>query len=102
MIETNSLVSTDWVEHHLENEDIAIVEVNSHPEHSYLKGHIPSSILWNLHKDLEDQVKRDIPSGTDMEKLLGDSGISNDTTIILYGDGNNRSATWAFWVLRFY
>ena len=102
MIETNSLVSTDWVESHLGNNNIVIVEVNSHPEHSYLKGHIPSSILWNLHKDLEDQVKRDIPSGTDMEKLLGNSGISNDTTIILYGDGNNRSATWAFWLLRFY
>ena len=102
MIETNSLVSTDWVENHLEDDDIAIVEVNSHPEQSYLKGHIPSSILWNLHKDLEDQIKRDIPSGTDMEKLLGNSGITNETTIILYGDGNNRSATWAFWLLRFY
>lgn len=102
MIDTNSLVSTDWVQNHLEGQDITIVEVNSHPEKSYLKGHIPSSILWNLHTDLEDQVKRDIPSGTDMEKLLGDSGISNHTTIILYGDGNNRSATWAFWLLRFY
>ena len=102
MIETNSLVSTDWVENHLEDDDIAIIEVNSHPEQSYLKGHIPSSILWNLHKDLEDQIKRDIPSGTDMEKLLGNSGITNETTIILYGDGNNRSATWAFWLLRFY
>ena len=102
MIETNSLVSTDWVENHLEDDDIAIVEVNSHPEQSYLKGHIPSSTLWNLHKDLEDQIKRDIPSGTDMEKLLGNSGITNETTIILYGDGNNRSATWAFWLLRFY
>ena len=102
MIETNSLVSTDWVENHLEDDDIAIIEVNSHPEQSYLKGHIPSSILWNLHKDLEDQIKRDIPSGTDMEKLMGSSGITNETTIILYGDGNNRSATWAFWLLRFY
>ena len=102
MTESNSLVSTDWVENNLENDETVIIEVNSHPEKSYLKGHIPSAIIWDLHKDLEDQVKRDIPSGTDMEKLLGISGITNETTIILYGDGNNRSATWAFWLLRLY
>ncbi len=87
---------------HLEDNNITIVEVNSHPEKSYFQSHIPSAILWDLHKDLEDPIKRDIPSGTDMEKLLGKSGITNETTIILYGDGNNRSATWAFWLLKFY
>ena len=102
MIETNSLVSTDWMANHLEDNNITVVEVNSHPEKSYFQSHIPSAILWDLHKDLEDPIKRDIPSGTDMEKLLGKSGITNETTIILYGDGNNRSATWAFWLLKFY
>ena len=100
MTESNSLVSTDWLENNIEIDEIVIIDVNSHPEKSYLKGHIPSAIIWDLHKDLEDQVKRDIPSGTDMEKLLGISGITNETTIILYRDGNNRSATWAFWLLR--
>ena len=62
MIETNSLVSTDWMANHLEDNNITIVEVNSHPEQSYFQSHIPSAILWDLHKDLEDPIKRDIPS----------------------------------------
>ena len=96
------LVSTDWVAEHLGDPSIVIAEVNTDMESGYLQGHVPGAVGWNLHVDLEDQVRRDIPSVSQIERLLGSAGIDNDTTVVLYGDGNNRSATWGFWVLKYY
>ena len=96
------LVSADWVEEHLDDPTIAIVEVDTDIEAGYDQGHVPGAICWNLHQDLEDQTRRDVPALSRMEELLGRSGIDNDTTVVLYGDGNNRSATYAFWLLKYY
>ncbi len=96
------VASTQWVEEHLGDPSTAIVEVNSDLDEDYRQGHVPGAVGWGLHTDLEDQVKRDVPGIDQIEAVLGRSGIGNDTTIVLYGDGNNRSATWAFWVLKYY
>lgn len=96
------LVSTDWVSEHLNDESVAVIEVDADFEAGYGQGHVPGAIGWDLHVDLEDQVSRDIPGLSQLEGLLGRSGIGNDTTVVLYGDGNNRSATWAFWLLKYY
>ncbi len=96
------LVSTQWVSEHVDAPGVAVVEVNTDLEAEYNQGHVPGAIGWALHTDLEDQVRRDIPGLAQIEELLGRSGIRNQTTIVLYGDGNNRSATWAFWVLKYY
>ncbi len=95
------LVEPQWLESHLGDPSLAVVETDVDPGF-YQRGHIPGAILWDLHKELEDQVTRDLPSPEQMEGLLSRSGISPDTTIVLYGDGNNRSATWAFWLLKYY
>ena len=96
------IVSTDWVASHLNDPSIVIVEINTNLIEGYDTGHVPSSIGWSLHIDLEDRVRRDIPRIEQMESLLKMAGISKETTIVLYGDGNNRSATWAFWILKIY
>lgn len=96
------LVSPDWLQARLGDPSLAIVEVDADPQEAYYKGHIPGAVMWDMHGDLEDPVKRDIVSPSQLEALLGRSGIGNDTTVVLYGDGNNRSATYAFWVLKYY
>ena len=98
----DSLVGTDWVADHLGDPSIVVVEVNTDPAADYDQGHVPGAVAWDLHRDLEDQVARDIPGLSQIEELLGRSGIDSDTTVVLYGDGNNRSATWAFWLLKYY
>lgn len=106
MLESNNspevLVSTDWVAEHTEDPSIVIVEVNANLQTGYEQGHVPGAVGWSLRTDLEDTVKRDIPSIAQIESLMGKSGIDNETTIVLYADGNNRPATWAFWVLKYY
>jgi thiosulfate/3-mercaptopyruvate sulfurtransferase len=95
------LVSTDWVDAHKGERGLVIVEVDVDTK-AYEEGHIPGAIGWNWQTQLCDTVRRDIIKKADLEKLLSDSGISNDTTIILYGDNNNWFAAWAFWQLKIY
>ena len=97
------LVTTDWVADHTQNDpSVVVVEVSTDLEAGYNQGHVPGAVGWGLHTDLEDPVKRDMPGIAQVEALLGRSGIDNQTTVVLYGDGNNRSATWGFWVLKYY
>jgi thiosulfate/3-mercaptopyruvate sulfurtransferase len=96
-----SLVSTDWVDAHKSDRGVAIVEVDVDTR-AYEEGHVPGALGWNWQTQLCDTVQRDIIKKADLEKLLSGSGISNDTTIILYGDNNNWFAAWAFWQLKIY
>ena len=96
-----TLVPTDWVSQHRNDPNLVLVEVDVDTA-AYNEGHIPGAIGWNWQTQLCDTVRREIISRTDLESLLGRSGIGNDTTIILYGDNNNWFAAWALWQLRMY
>jgi len=96
------LVETSWVQEHLQDPKVRVVEVDYDPSTNYAQGHIPGSVLWDWKKDLNDPVSRDILSAKQLEDLLSRSGISSDTTIVLYGDFNNWFATYAFWDLKYY
>ena len=96
-----TLVSTEWVEKHKGDKSVVIVEVDVDTA-AYDGGHVPGAVGWNWQTQLSDPVRRDIISKKALEELLGNSGISNDTTVVLYGDNNNWFAAWAFWQLKIY
>ncbi len=95
------LVETEWVANHLNDPGIRLVEVDVDTT-AYDQGHIPGAIAWSWTSQLCDQVRRDVISKEQFEKLMGESGISPETTVILYGDNNNWFAAWAFWQLKMY
>ncbi|GIX06309.1 MAG: sulfurtransferase [Candidatus Poribacteria bacterium] len=95
------LVSTEWVAEHLNDPGIRIVEVDVDTS-AYEEGHIPGAIGWNWQTQLCDQVRRDILSREAFEQLMSESGISNDTTIVFYGDNNNWFATYALWQVLYW
>src|SRR5262249_26939594 len=95
------LVTTDWVAQHQNDPQVRIVEVDVDTS-AYDQGHVPGAIGWNWQTELQDPVRRDLVDQRGLEELLGRSGISNDTTIITYGDNNNWFAAWAFWELKYY
>ena len=96
------LVDTQWVEEHLDDKHVRIVEVDYDPKSNYNLGHIPTSILIDWRKDVNDPITRDILNINDFQTLLQINGINNNTTVILYGDFNNWFAAFAFWVFKYY
>lgn len=95
------LVSTDWVLSRTGDSKVRIVEVDVDTK-AYGEGHIPNALGWAWNTQLCDTVRRDIIPKPQFETLMGDSGIRNDTAVILYGDNNNWFAAWAFWQLKIY
>lgn len=95
------LVTTDWVAQHGGDAGIRLVEVDVDTA-AYDEGHISGAVGLNWQTQLCDQVRRDILTKEQFEELCQDSGISNDTTIIFYGDNNNWFATYALWQFRYY
>jgi thiosulfate/3-mercaptopyruvate sulfurtransferase len=97
----NVLVTTDWVAQNLNAPNLRLVEVDVDTS-AYDTGHIPGAIGWNWTTDLQRRPMRDIPTKEEWEALLSRSGISNETTVLLFGDNNNWFAAFAYWLFKLY
>jgi thiosulfate/3-mercaptopyruvate sulfurtransferase len=95
------LVSTDWLAEHLGDEGVVVAEVDEQPD-LYDEGHIPGAVKLHWREDLQDSVERDLVDRETFERLLGERGIGNDSTVVLYGDRNNWFAAFAYWYLKIY
>ena len=95
------LVSTAWVQQHLNSPDIRIVESNEDPL-LYSTGHVPGAVEIDWTRDLNDPLRRDYLDREQFEALMSRCGISNDTTVVFYGDKNNWWATYAAWVFHLF
>jgi len=96
-----ALVDAEWVQAHLTDPTVRLIEVDVDTT-AYEQGHLPGAVGFNWQKELQDQVVR-APLGKEhLEDLLSRAGVSNDTTIVLYGDNNNWFAAWALWILKYY
>ncbi len=96
------LVETDWVSQHLKDSAVRIAEVDYDPTANYNLGHIPGAVLFDWKTDMNDPLARDIVGNQQLGELLSRSGVSSDTSIVLYGDFNNWFAAFAFWILKYY
>ncbi len=95
------LVEPEWLEQHLDDDSIRIVEVDENPA-LYQEAHIPGAIGFDWQKDLQDQVKRDFLGPEEFGQLLGSRGIGDDHLVVLYGDRNNWFAAYTYWYLKYY
>jgi len=99
--QTKPLVTTEWIAEHANDSGLRLVEVDVDPT-NYEKGHIEGAVGWNWKRDLQDQLVRDLAPKEALAELLSRSGITPDTTIVLYGDNNNWFAAYAYWALKYY
>src|SRR5258706_5041602 len=95
------LVDTSWVADHLNDPKVRIVESNEDIM-LYDQGHIPGAVKIDWVADLNDPVVRDYLDRARFEQLLAAKGISNDTTVVFYGDKHNWWATYALWVFKLF
>jgi thiosulfate/3-mercaptopyruvate sulfurtransferase len=95
------LVSTEWVAQHKDDENVRIVESNE-DDLLYPSGHIPGAVNVDWTEDLNDPVMRDYIDKDAFEALMSKLGISNDTTVVFYGDKSNWWASYALWVFQLF
>jgi thiosulfate/3-mercaptopyruvate sulfurtransferase len=101
MSRSDVLVDADWVQAHLDDEKVVIVEVDEDTS-AYDKNHIRNAVRIDWKKDLQDPVRRDFVDQAGFEKLLSEKGIANDDLVVLYGGNNNWFAAYAYWYFKLY
>ncbi len=95
------LVNSEWVEEHLSDPNVVLVEVDEDTS-AYEKGHIRGAIRLDWKNDLQDPVRRDFVNKEQFEQLLSSRGVGNDNTVVLYGGNNNWFAAYAYWYFKLY
>jgi thiosulfate/3-mercaptopyruvate sulfurtransferase len=93
------LVDTEWVEAHLEDPSVRLIEVDEDTT-AYEKGHIKGAVSWNWTTDLHTKVGRDYLDQPGFSGLLSAAGVGDETTVVLYGGNNNWFAAYAYWLLK--
>ena len=101
MSRSDVLVDADWVEAHLDDPKVVLVEVDEDVS-AYDKGHIQGAVRVDWKQDLQDPIRRDFVNKEQFEALLSSRGIANDDTVVLYGGNNNWFAAYAYWYFKIY
>jgi thiosulfate/3-mercaptopyruvate sulfurtransferase len=99
--QARSVVQADWLEKNLDDPKVVVIEVSTEPG-IYERGHIRNAVKITWHTDLVDTVNRDVVSAANFQKFAQAAGISQDTTVVLYGDKNNWFAAWGAWIFNLY
>lgn len=95
----DALVSTEWLATKLDDRSLRIIEVDEDTE-AYTRAHIPGAIAWDWSRDLHHPIRRDYLDRDGFSDLLSAAGVTDDTTVILYGGNNNWFAAYAYWLLK--
>jgi thiosulfate/3-mercaptopyruvate sulfurtransferase len=101
MSRNDVLVDADWVQAHLDDPKVVLVEVDEDTA-AYEKNHIRNAVRIDWKRDLQDPVRRDFVNQQQFEALLSERGIGNDDTVVLYGGNNNWFAAYAYWYFKLY
>ena len=95
------LVDTDWVAAHLNDASVRLIESDEDPL-LYPMGHIPGAVQIDWFTTLQHPLRRDFLTQEQFEQTCSNLGITNDTTIVFYGDKSNWFACYALWLFQYY
>ena len=104
---TDALVSPEWLSEHLDSfesddPEYRLIEADIEYEDSYAESHIPGAVGFRWGSHLQDSVERDILKRAEFEEIVEDAGITEDTTVVLYGDESNQWAAYTYWQFKYY
>lgn len=107
-----NLVSTAWVKENLDKKNIILFDCRfslmdpDYGEKAYKKEHIEGAIKINLDKDLASEIKEHggrhpLPDINNFKDFMESLGVSNDSTVIIYDDGDLAGASRLWWILKY-
>jgi len=95
------LVETDWLAEHLDDPDLRVVDARKPGE--YKAGHIPGAVNIPRSATFDPAAPKGMVAPKEMiEELFGSKGISNQTRVVIYGQGKDKDAARVFWTLEYY
>jgi thiosulfate/3-mercaptopyruvate sulfurtransferase len=98
--QNGALVSPPWLQEHLDDPGVRLVHIDSNETESYDRGHIPGAVGWNWKEWLWDPYIRDFPTPEEFARRCAEWGISNHTTVVIYGEPL-QYGTYAWWVFKY-
>lgn len=101
MSRDTALVTSDWLEPRLGQDDLVVIEVDEETD-AYNLNHLPGAVALHWRNDLQHPASRDVIDRAAFEQLMGLKGVSNDATVVLYGGNNNWFAAYAYWYFKLY
>ena len=101
--DSSRLVSTEWLENELNNENVIIIDVRK--KEQYDAGHIPGAYHMTPGEVFQQEingVKGMLPPASHIEKNLSIVGATPESTIVLYDGNSNLWSSRGLWALDVY
>ena len=109
-MQNSPLISVSELRARLESDSLRVVDCRfdlMNPgagREQYLEDHVPGAVYADLDKDLAAPVtagsgRHPLPGVADLAATLGQLGISNDSSVVVYDGGNGGVAARLWWLL---
>lgn len=108
----NNLVSSKWLKDNIDNENIVILDCRfnlmdkEYGKKAYESGHIKGAKRVDIETQLSSEVKEHggrhpLPSIEELKNTFENIGISNDSIVISYDEGDLSGASRLWWILKY-
>lgn len=100
---SNALVDPAWLAARQGDPKVMLIEVAGLGQDAmpvYKAGHVPGAYGWRWKEMLWDARMRDFPDPGEFSRRCGAAGISNDTTVVFYGEGM-QFGIYAWWTFMY-
>jgi len=106
---SKNLVSTEWLAENLSSPKLAIVDgswylpaQNRDAKAEYLAAHIPGAVRFDIEEisDRSSPLPHMMPSAEQFARQMGELGIGEEMTVVVYDGAGLFSAPRVWWMLR--
>jgi thiosulfate/3-mercaptopyruvate sulfurtransferase len=99
----SAVVNPAWMHRHRNDPKVRLIEIAGMGQddlQAYNAGHVPGAACWKWKEMLWDSHRRDFPSPEEFARRCAAAGISNDTTVVFYGEPV-QFGIYAWWTFRY-
>jgi thiosulfate/3-mercaptopyruvate sulfurtransferase len=108
---TDPLVSTEWLAAHINDANVKVLDASFKlpgvlplPKDDYLAAHLPGAVFFDVDavSDHSNPLPHMFPSAEQFGRDIGNYGISNADTVVIYDAGGWVAAPRAWWMFLSY